>query len=124
MPNYEALNARMKKLFHSIQQWQIFPYGKFTEGDGSEVIFDRQGRPICRVFANGSIEIVQPTEWIYFVYEEWFYKSHNHPRNNHETRKILMGIIDKYDLKGELLLRRELEKQGLLPTRAIEVRKP
>ena len=124
MTNYESLNARMKKLCRSFQQWGIFPYGKFIQQDGSEVIFDRRYRPISRVFPNGNIEIVQPTEWINFESQQWFYKSHNHPRNNHETRKILMGIIDKYDLKGELLLRRELEKQGLLPARAIEVRKP
>lgn len=124
MNYYTARNVRNTKLFRSIQPWRIYPYGKFIEQDGSEVIFDRQYRPICRVFSNGSIEIVPPTAWICFESQEWFYNDLSSPRNSRKTRKTLMSIIDKYDLKGELLLRRELEKQGFLPTRAIEVRKP
>lgn len=118
------LNQNIAKLFRSFQQWEIFPYGKFFEDDGAEVIFDRRYRPICRVFPDGRVEGVNPSQWINFTDQNWFYHSGNHPRNDKSTRAALLSLIEQLGLSAELMVRRELENVGHLPAHASREWKP
>lgn len=114
----KKLTQHITKNFRSLQEWAIFPYGKFIEADGAEVIFDRRYRPICRVFLDRRVEVVNPRQWINFEDQSWFYNSINHPCNNKKTRTVLLNLIEELGLAAELMARRELEENGGLPSRA------
>jgi hypothetical protein len=53
-------------------RWQL-PYGCFHCPDGREVLFDRDYCPICQRYPESAPTMADPTEWIPYARQEWFY---------------------------------------------------
>lgn len=96
-------------------QWQLCPNAVVFETRGDCVIIDGAGRPIARVFADESTEVLSPDAKISPVD---FTPALLHcdfglppgPR----ARKKIVAYIDKYGLAPELRRRRELLRCGKL----------
>lgn len=114
----DPVTASFALMISKSNAWRIFPYGEWTEGDGSRVIFDRQYRPICRIGVNGSVEIVPPETWINYTRQRFFHRGFG-PRPDAETRAIVLRVMQScHGMESELRRRRDLEKRRLLPRRA------
>lgn len=111
-------DAKIGRLFRYFAKWKLCPYGEWTEGDGSRVLFDRHYRPICRIKPDGQVEIVPTDEFIIFdkeMGESWFYIGFAQSRNP-KVRKTLIDKIKQYDLTSELQRRWEIVRdRGHLP---------
>ena len=94
--------------------WGLCPYGCWTEPDGSGVIFDRDYRPIVRVFRGGKAEIVAPNTFINFTKQRWFHRGFGMTPDA-ATREIVTKIIALYGLAPELRQRAALLRRDELP---------
>jgi hypothetical protein len=107
-------DAEIVRIFRYFAKWKLCPYGEWTEGDGSRVIFDRHYRPICRIKPDGQVEIVPTDESIHFdkkTGQRWFYEGSASTRDP-KVRKALIGIIKRYDLTPELRRRWDIIRHG------------
>ena len=97
-----------------INRWNIYPYGRWLERDGSKTFFDRRYRPICRVPVDRTVEIMEPTVWVDWVKERWLYTGH--PEYCPAAKAVTIEIMESYGLEAELRRRRALGRD--LPCRA------
>ncbi|MCP1738200.1 hypothetical protein [Bradyrhizobium japonicum] len=118
----EYTDPAIANLLHGMQQerrWSTFPYGWWTEADGSFVIFDRGYRLICRKRTRGSVEILpfactgNPTRktddlWIDWVDQRWLYTGVTHPARDELSRLRVLGVVQRLGLRDEIVRRREV----------------
>lgn len=91
--------------------WCFAPHGRWTEASGSYVVFDRRYHPICRVYADGAVEIVKPDTSIEYVAEHFYHK--DTPRYCDEARRIAAGVIARLGIDAEIKRRLKI---GRLPS--------
>ncbi|MBR0787768.1 hypothetical protein JQ631_01730 [Bradyrhizobium manausense] len=117
----EEIDPGIANLLRGMQRdrrWSPFPYGWWTEADGSHVIFDRGYRLICRKRANGSIEIfpfastanfARMTDdlWIDWIDQRWLYRGPAHPARDEFSRLRVLGVVHRLGLQDEIVRRRE-----------------
>lgn len=117
----EEIDPGIANLLRGMQRdrrWSPFPYGWWTEADGSHVIFDRGYRLICRKRSNGSIEIlpfartgnpVRKTDdlWIDWIDQRWLYNGLTHPARDASSRLRVLGVVQRLSLADEIVRRRE-----------------
>jgi hypothetical protein len=59
----------------ALAYWRtILPYGKWTCADGREVLFNRDYKPIFQRLADGRVTHANPTEWVRWITQEWFFE--------------------------------------------------
>lgn len=92
--------------------WRLLPYGLWTEGDGSVVLFDRNYCPIIRVQMAGGVTSVHPLEHIKFVDERWFYEDATAPYLDPETAPNIVGIAAVRTTAEEIEYRFHLSHLG------------
>lgn len=72
----------------SYKEWRArCPYGKWTCGDGREVIFDRSYVPILERRPGEQARPARPGEWVNHVEEEFFFEG-RHPADERCTDKL------------------------------------
>jgi len=94
--------------------WRVFPYGWWDEPSGAYVIFDRDYRPICRKQTNGAIDQVRPDEFIRFSKQTWLYCA-KHPATDAETKRVILGVVERLGLATQISERRRLFGNRQLP---------
>ncbi|MCK1615439.1 hypothetical protein IVA96_01755 [Bradyrhizobium sp. 159] len=96
-------------------QWQLCPNAVVFETRGDCVIIDGAGRPIARVFADESTEVLSPDAKINAVdlTPALLHYDFGLPPGQ-RARKKIVAYIDKYGLAPELRRRRELLRCGKL----------
>jgi hypothetical protein len=120
--NVEEIDPGIANLLRGMQRerrWAPFPYGWWTEADGSFVIFDRGYRLICRKRLNGAVEILpfactadfsRKTDdlWIERVAQNWLYTGLTHPARDARSRQRVLGVVERLCLADEIIRRREV----------------
>lgn len=104
------------RILTRMHAWKIWPYGWWTEADGSFVVFDGKYRPMCRKRPNGQVELLPSDMTIDYVDQRYLYTYSTHPENCHETRERLDGVVARLGLGREIERRRMLVKRRQLPT--------
>ncbi len=51
----------------------VLPYGKWTCADGTQVLFNRDYRPIWKKYPNGVVVAADPDEWVNFAKQEYIF---------------------------------------------------
>ncbi|MER8797199.1 hypothetical protein NKH75_23900 [Mesorhizobium sp. M0984] len=97
-------------------RWKIWPYGWWTEANGSFVIFDGKYRPICRKRPNGMVELLPSDVTIAYVDQDYLYTYSTHPDGCLETRERLYGVVRRLRLGDEIERRRVMVARRQLPT--------
>jgi hypothetical protein len=120
--NVEEIDPGIANLLRGMQRerrWALFPYGWWTEADGSFVIFDRGYRLICRKRPNGAVEILpfactgnfsRKTDdlWIEWTSQRWLYTGLAHPARGALSRHRVLGVVQRLGLADEIIRRREV----------------
>jgi hypothetical protein len=120
--NVEDTDPGIANLLRGMQQerrWAPFPYGWWTEADGSFVIFDRGYRLICRKHTSGWVEILPfactdnfgrkaDDLWIDWVDQRWLYTGLTHPARDALSRSRVLGVVQRLGLADEIVRRREV----------------
>jgi hypothetical protein len=70
----------------------VLPYGKWTCADGTEVLFNRDYRPIWKKQPDGTVKAADPNEWIIFAKQDYLFGDHNTP---HEDRNSYQRCINQ-----------------------------
>lgn len=96
-------------------QWQLCPSAVILEAGGDCVIIDGAGRPIVRVFADESTEVLSPNAKLNPIdlTPAFLHYDFGLPPGRRARAKIA-AYIDKYGLAPELRRRRELLQYGAL----------
>lgn len=94
--------------------WVEFPYGWWTEADGSHVMFDEWHRPICRKKLDGTIEIVRATAKIEYIAERLLYGDEG-PGGSFTATKRCLDLVDRLGLREEIEYRIAISKSRGLP---------
>lgn len=93
--------------------WSPFPYGWWTEADGSHVVFDEWRRPICRKRPDGVVEIVRANVKIDFVAEHLLYGDEG-PGECIKSVKHCLALVDRLGICEEIQYRIAIiETRGL-----------
>ncbi|NJL24816.1 MAG: hypothetical protein HC902_06375 [Calothrix sp. SM1_5_4] len=69
------------------------PYGKWTCEDGSEVLFNRDYKPLWAKLPNGEVIDIEPETWIKSTDCSYFFDDGNPPWAKKKTREICAGIL-------------------------------
>lgn len=78
----------------------LLAYGKWTESDGSIVLFARDYMPIWRIEPGGRIKPADPSEWIEYRAQSWFWNDRTRPWgrleriNEERERLVAFGVTD------------------------------
>jgi hypothetical protein len=62
------------------------PYGKWTCADGREVLFNRQYWPILERRPGETAKTANPTEWIHWKEQDYFFDDGNSPWQRHQRK--------------------------------------
>jgi hypothetical protein len=66
---------KTKNMESALAYWKtILPYGKWTCADGRKVLFNRDYTPILQRLPDGRVTPADPTEWVPWITQEWFYE--------------------------------------------------
>lgn len=95
-------------------QWWLCCYGEWLEYGDTRVIFDRCYRPICRIWPDGSHEIVPADEFIRYRSQRHYHSGFG-MNPDPQTRDLVRRFIARYRLTDELRRRRDLMRQRELP---------
>lgn len=107
---------------HRVRRWVFFPYGYWTEPDGSFVIFDRRYHPLARKRPDGSVQILPMADLdrapqIKFKKQHFLYGSIDHPCDNEEMQQRLIRVVQRLGLEEEIHRRYELLHYALAARR-------
>jgi hypothetical protein len=78
----------------------VMPYGKWKCADGTEVLFNRDYRPIWKRHPNGTVEAADPDEWVKFTSQEYLFGDHNTPDGNRETYRICINQLRDWNVEN------------------------
>lgn len=92
---------------HRTRRWIFFPFGYWTEADGSFVIFDRRYHPLARKRRDGSVQILPMVDYdrapqIRFKKQHFLYGSIDHVCDTEETQQRLIGVVQRLGLEEEI----------------------
>lgn len=73
------------------ERWNDLPYGKWTCVDGREVLFNRCYEPIWQRKPGGDPAPADPTEWIHWQRQEWFYRDDHSERQSWECAQTALN---------------------------------
>lgn len=107
---------------HRVRRWVFFPYGYWTEPNGSFVIFDRRCHPLARKRLDGSVQILPMIDLdrapqIKFKRQHFLYGSFDHPCDTEETQQRLIGVVQRLGLEEEVYRRYDALDRALAARR-------
>jgi hypothetical protein len=91
----------------------VLPYGKWTCGDGTEVLFNRDYRPIWKKHPNGIVVAADPDEWVKFAVQEYLFGDHNTPDDDRDSYRICMNQLGDWGVQHDIPLMLDLFRQGV-----------
>ncbi|WP_160010703.1 hypothetical protein [Rhizobium sp. 18055] len=97
--------------------WRVLPYGFGRDpANGDMILFDREYRAICSISGAGVVRIIPADnrEWL-AVDKVRFYSDGTTPPRYPETRRLVVDLVTRYRLGGELKRRAMLQRHGRLP---------
>lgn len=103
------------RALREVQYWRLFPYGYWTETDGSLVIFDRNYCPLLRLHVERGLEVPHPLERIQFCATGYYYGDGCAPYIDPDTLPLILCLADAYGLGPELDYRWKLSDHGRTP---------
>jgi hypothetical protein len=85
------------KEHNSSPKWHLLhvhlPYGKWTCGDGREVLFNRFYEPMWERSPGQAAKRANPSERVPFVEQIWFFKDGNPPWRKKETLAACLAVL-------------------------------
>jgi hypothetical protein len=79
----------------------VMPYGKWTCADGTEVLFNRDYRPIWKKHSNGMVVAADPDEWVIFTKQEFLFGDHNAPHEDRDSDRICTNQLRDWRVQHE-----------------------
>lgn len=79
----------------------VLPYGKWTCVDGTEVLFNRDYRPIWKKQSNGTVVAANPNEWVTFKDQEFLFGDHNPPREDRNSHRICINLLRNWGVEHD-----------------------
>lgn len=78
------------------------PYGKWTQANGTEVLFNRDYSPIWIRTPSGKVSGVQPGLYFDHVESDWFYEDRTAPYyDNVETQQLCLSILQEWKVENK-----------------------
>lgn len=78
----------------------VLPYGKWTCGDGSEVLYNRDYCPLWKRSADGTVASISPNSWVEHTDEEWFFNDGNRPVDDKRTRLKCIAVLKAWGVEN------------------------
>ena len=76
------------------------PYGYWVLGDSSEVLFDRNYRPMFVRDLDGTVtRVMDGGRWFKWQTQSYFYDDSNPPGRNRQTRERLIAILARWGIE-------------------------
>jgi hypothetical protein len=91
----------------------VLPYGKWRCADGTEVLFNRDYRPIWKKHPNGAIVAADPDEWINFSKQEYFFGDHNSPDENRDSYRTCINQLQNWGVEQKVPVMLDLFRQAV-----------
>jgi hypothetical protein len=90
----EAVSPRVRvEDFVPLRLW--LPYGWWTLGDGSEVLFSRDYKPLWKASPDGAVTRMRPSLWIEGIRDQrWFAKEAGDPWHSGASRAMAEARLD------------------------------
>jgi hypothetical protein len=76
------------------------PYGVWTEPDGSQVIFNRDYKPLWRVRMDGTVDRIEPWLWIDFVDQRFLWEDARTPWRDRILQAELRQLLSEFRIVG------------------------
>lgn len=71
-------------------RWKKLPYGRWTCPDGRQVLFDRRYRPMWQRSPDGFVSHADPSEWVSYAEETWFYDDATPELDKHKAALVAL----------------------------------
>ncbi len=78
------------------------PYGKWICDDGSEVLYNRDYKPIWVKKSNGEVSDIDPNTWVNHKDSIYFFNDGNPPWAKKKTREMCVGILKEWGVETRL----------------------
>lgn len=91
----------------------VLPYGKWTCADGTEVLFNRDYRPIWRRHPNGMVVPADPDEWVNFVKQEYIFGELNTPNEDRGSYRVCINQLRDWGVEHEAPVMLKLFRQAV-----------
>jgi len=91
----------------------VMPYGKWTCADGTEVLFNRDYRPIWKRRPNGVVVAADPDEWVKFAKQQYFFGDHSTPDEDPDSYRICMRQLRDWGVEHAVPVMLDLFRQAV-----------
>ena len=91
----------------------VLPYGKWTCADGTEVLFNRDYRPIWKKHPNGKVVAADPDEWVNFVNQKWQYGELNTPHEHRNSYRMCIEQLRHWGVEYEAPVMLKLFREAI-----------
>jgi hypothetical protein len=91
----------------------VMPYGKWTCADGTEVLFNRDYRPIWKKHPNGKVVVAAPDEWVKFAKQEFLFGDHNAPDEDRDSYRICTNQLRDWGVQNNVPVMLDLFRQAV-----------
>ena len=91
----------------------VMPYGKWTCTDGTEVLFNRDYRPIWKRHPNGVVVAADPDEWVKFAKQEYLFGDHNTPDEDRDSYRICIKQLGDWGVQHEVPVMLDLFRKAV-----------
>ncbi|MBY0314413.1 MAG: DUF5623 domain-containing protein [Bdellovibrionales bacterium] len=78
------------------------PYGKWICEDGSEVLFNRDYKPIWAKLPNGEVKDIEPNTWVKNKDCIYFFDDSNPPWAKKKTREMCFGVLVEWGVADRI----------------------
>ncbi|WP_409478690.1 DUF5623 domain-containing protein [Pseudobdellovibrio sp. HCB154] len=75
---------------------RVLPYGLWTCEDGSQVLYNRDYKPIWVKLTNGTVTALETNTWVTYKENEYFFNDSNPPWINKKTLAKCQGILQNW----------------------------
>ena len=77
------------------------PYGKWSCADGSEVLFNRDYKPMWVKSKVGVVTGIESNTWIKFEKQIYYYEEHNPPWNDKKTFTVCTAVLKEWGVSDQ-----------------------
>lgn len=99
---HEVSICRDQSLLTQFKPMRLYlPYGKWTCKDGTEVLFNRDYRPLWAKDVNGVVIALDPDTWVEYEEEEWLYNDSTRPLENKRTFESCVAALREWGVENK-----------------------
>ena len=97
------LSVYRKQPHTSWKPMRLFlPYGKWKCSDGTEVLFNRNYKPMWARNKNREMVDIQPNAWVNYENQSWYFGDHNAPWDNRDSFNKCVSELQKWGVSEKL----------------------